>query len=69
VFLTGGQPDGLIEVRLPEEAILMYEWPDAGSAARFHGNIRWSSRSTFVSCAPLSSAASVIAVSYVRFQP
>jgi hypothetical protein len=38
VFLTDGQPNGylttLIEVRLPEEAVLIYEWPDAGSAAR-----------------------------------
>jgi hypothetical protein len=38
VFLTDGQPSGyyttLMEVRIPEEAVLPYEWPDEGSAAR-----------------------------------
>lgn len=38
VFLTDGQPSGyyttLIEVRIPEEAVLPFEWPDEASAAR-----------------------------------
>lgn len=41
VFLIDGQPSGyyttLVEVRIPEEAVLPYEWPDEASAARnFH---------------------------------
>ena len=38
VFLTDGQASGyyttLIEVRIPESAVLPYEWPDEASAAR-----------------------------------
>lgn len=38
VFLTDGQPSGyyttLIEVRIPEEAVLPFEWPEEASAAR-----------------------------------
>ena len=38
VFLTDGQPSGylmtLIEVRVPEEVVLPYEWPEEASAAR-----------------------------------
>jgi hypothetical protein len=38
VFLTDGQPSGyyttLIEVRIREEVVLPYEWPDEASAAR-----------------------------------
>jgi hypothetical protein len=38
VFLTDDRPSGycttLIEVRIPEEAVLPYEWPDEASAAR-----------------------------------
>jgi hypothetical protein len=38
VFLTDGRPSGyyttLIEVRIPEEVLLPFEWPDEASAAR-----------------------------------